>query len=217
MKRFAFTLLMLGLFMGVLNGCSSTPSSIETQKPTNIIQSESQQPVEPTHSEEADPSETNSLNISDGPTFEFTRSTFVNALNNSFINYPDAFENIPNAFENEPNVTENLGCAVYTYKVDSCTDVTIYAHPDSDKVIRIIVMSNSGKMEEENAVTFGTYAALITGTFAADDEIDKMDEALAIADTPYTQDTVNLFTGRDAKFSYTITGGLLTVRISPVG
>ena len=70
-------------------------------------------------------------------------------------------------------------------------------------------------MTEDEDETFRAYADSITGIFAADDEIDEMDRALAIADTPYTQDTVNSFTGKDARFTYAITNGLLAVRIFP--
>lgn len=214
MKYFASILLLLGLFVGVLSGCGTNPASPESQESTNIVQNESQNPTEPARNNPTEPVETNSLDIS-GTTFEFTRTTFVNAVNDSFKNYPEAFLNVPNAFENEPNVTENLGCAVYTYEVDMCTKIRIYAHPETDNIVRLILESFSNEMTEENATAFGTYAAFITGVFAAEDEIDEMVEKLAIADTPYTQDTVNLFNGRNAKFSYTIVDGLLTVRISP--
>ena len=106
-------------------------------------------------------------------------------------------------------------CTRTPYEVDSCTECTIYAHPESDKVMRIIILSISSHMTEDEDETFRAYADSITGIFAADDEIDEMDTALAIADTPYTQATVNFFTGQDARFTYAITNGLLTVRILP--
>lgn len=59
--------------------------------------------------------------------------------------------------------------------------------------MRIIILSISSHMTEDEDETFRAYADSITGIFAADDEIDEMDKALAIADTPYTQDTVNFF------------------------
>ena len=62
--------------------------------------------------------------------------------------------------------------------------------------MRIIILSISSHMTEDEDETFRAYADSITGIFAADDEIDEMDKALAIADTPYTQDTVNFLPGK---------------------
>lgn len=202
MKRFLATTALLVVTALLLNGCTSSTPPAESQEVTNVFQSE-------------EPAETNSLDISDGPSFEFTRADFVESLRKAFNALPEGFD-APNAFENEPSVMESLGCTVFTYKVDACTEVVIYTHPDTDNIVRFIIRSSSNAMEEENATTFGIYAAFITGVFATNDELDEMDKALAIADTPYTQDTINFFHGRNAEFSYTITDGLLSVRISPV-
>ena len=197
------------------NGSRFWYSSVERAKYNFLtIQpdiSESQEVSDAIHS---DPVESSSLDISNGPAFDFTWTDFIEPLRKAFNALPDEFD-VPNAFENEPSKTESFGCAVYTYEVDTCTEVVIYAHPETDNILRFIIRSNSNKMTEENATTFETYAAFFTVLFATDDELDEMNEKLAIADTPYTQDTVNLFNGRNAKFSYTITDGLLSIRISP--
>lgn len=203
MKRFGLFCIASAVVVFLLSGCTSNNLPVESQEPHSASQSE-------------EPAETNSFTISDGPTFKFTRTDFVESLRKAFNSLPDGFD-VPNAFESEPSMMESMGCAVYTYKADECTKVIIYAHPETDNIIRFIVESNSNNMTEEDAAVFGTYAAFITGVFTTEDELDELDKKLAIADTPYTQDTVNLFTGRNATFSYTITSGLLTLRISPIG
>lgn len=200
MKRSFALLISLALIIPLLGGCTSSTQPRESQGTPSATQSE--------------PVETNALDLSNGPAFGFTRADFVESLRKAFNALPDGFDP-PNAFETEPSMIESLGCAVYTYTVDTCTEIIIYAHPEVDNIIRFIIRSNSNNMQEENARTFGTYAAFITGVFATEDELDDMDKKLAIADTPYTQNTVNLFNGRNAKFVYTITSGLLEVRISP--
>lgn len=201
MRRFLATTALLVVTAFLLNGCTSSPLPAESQEVTNVLQSE-------------EPAETNSPDISNDLSFEFTRADFVESLRKAFNALPEGFD-VPNAFETEPSVMESLGCTVFTYKVDVCTEVVIYAHPKTDNIVRFIIRSSSNKMEEENATTFGTYSAFITGVFAAKDELEEMDKALAISDTPYTQNTVNFFHGENAEFSYTITDGLLSVRISP--
>lgn len=200
MKRLRIPLVLLIITVSLLSSCISDTPPIESQQTSNAVQSE--------------PSETNSLDISNGPAFKLTRAEFVEAFKDGFNNLPDGLD-APNAFDHEPSVIESLGCAVYTFEVDACTEFVIYAHPETDEVIRVMIRSLSNKIEEENATTFGIYSAFLTGFFASSDEVDKMDEALAIATTPYTQDTINFYHGRNAEFSYTITDGLLWVRISP--
>lgn len=213
MKQFFLAILSLALFVVALSGCGTSQVSTESQKPTNAVQSEGLKPPEPTQSNSADPVETNSLDLSDGPMFEFTQTTFVEVFDDVFQEMSDF--DIPNAFANEPSVMESLGCVVYTYEVDICTECVIYFHPETNNVIRIIIRGLSEQMTEENKVAFWAYATCITDVFASEEELEDMREALAIETTPYTQNTINFYNGNDAKFSYTITDGLLMVRISP--
>lgn len=196
MKRFLAVFVSLVVATSLLTSCASESLEVSSTLPSE------------------EPAETNSINISNGPIFEFTRTDFVEGLRKAFNSLPDGFD-VPNAFESEPSVTESMGCTVYIYKADECTKAIVYTHPRTDEIVRFTIQSNSNNMTEKDAVVFGTYAAFITGVFATEDEIDELDKKLAIADTPYTQNTVHLFTGENAKFAYTITDGVLTVRISP--
>lgn len=210
MKRFRTGLLALCLLLLCSCGVSSLPT--ESLRPTDAGQHDIHEPTKPIQSESVAPVETDSLDISSGPMFEFTRATFVEI-------FDDAFQELSythNAFANEPSVTESLGCFVYTYNVDSCTECVIYAHPETDNVIRISIMGLSDKMTEEDKDTFLAYATFITDVFATDDELDELHETLAIETTPFTQNTINFFHGSEAKFAYTITGGILWVHIDPV-
>ena len=86
-----------------MNGCTSSTPPAESQEVTNVLQSE-------------EPAETHSLDISGGPSFEFTRADFVESLRNAFNTLPEGFD-APNAFETEPSVMKSLGCTVFTYKL----------------------------------------------------------------------------------------------------
>lgn len=201
MKRLGAGLFALWLL--VMWGCAASDSNQTTEPLTPSRQIESANPGEDSASEDID--------LSSGAKFDVTWSQL--ALSITAIT---SRHDVPNPFDGIPITSTALGCNVYHYYPDECTECAIYADPSSGNIARIVLYGTTANMTSADEEAFKAYAMLIASGFALDSELDTMYDALAISTTPFAQNTINFFTGDLAEFSYAITDGLLTLRISPV-
>lgn len=150
-----------------------------------------------------------------GATFEVSYTSVLEQMSDSISSF-----DMPNAFETTPTISNlqdgDYGDVVaYTYNVCSGVDCTLYEAKDSGKLTQVFLTAASSEMGTDEAELFGRYAANITGGFAPSKEWDALDSALDIADSSFQEDTINLYSGSLASFTYIVDNGVAMLSVLP--
>lgn len=148
-------------------------------------------------------------------TFSISASELIDAMAESFKG-----SGYVNAFIAEPAVAETdetaFGKAItYTFQVCDGVQCVICEAKADEKVYSVFLVGDTSKMQADKGETFGAYAAVLINNLESNNDISAAIEAkLDIANSGFTDGTVNTAEGSEASFTYMVVGGVAMLLIT---
>lgn len=146
--------------------------------------------------------------ISEEKTFGISAIDLASNMSETF-----ADQEYENPFTADPTVTEldvsGTGkTTAYTYTVCSGVDFIISESQTSKEVTSVFLFGATAQMTTTEAGIFGSFCAIIVDGFEPnEDMLAVIDQKLNIAQSGFTDGTINVASGSNAMFSYSVIDG----------
>lgn len=122
-----------------------------------------------------------------------------------------------NALATEPYVEEmDNGTTAYAYEIAAGCEIVFYAETTSGELAQVFIWGQSDLMDTDGARLLGTYSALAPEYFTTESELQELDAELNIANTSFSENVINMYTGSKADFMFIMNNGTATLSISPL-